>query len=121
MTFLPGTRDKAEFWTTTRPQSPAVGSGTLVVSHQPKTEPFHEPPRSVRRRRAVAVCTVNLSPYGHVQPCNSLPIAIGNVKADPFGIILERMSVHGMFRGYFLNGSCPMQRLDFVGEVSSCL
>ena len=42
--------------------------------------------------------TFYLSPYGEVQPCAYLPLAFGDVPAEPLAAVLERMWSHPLFR-----------------------
>ena len=41
--------------------------------------------------------TFYISPYGEVQPCAYLPLAFGDVPAEPLAAVLERMWSHGIF------------------------
>jgi MoaA/NifB/PqqE/SkfB family radical SAM enzyme len=41
--------------------------------------------------------TFYISPYGEVQPCAYLPLAFGDVPAEPLAVVLERMWTHRIF------------------------
>ena len=41
--------------------------------------------------------TFYISPYGEVQPCAYLPLAFGDVPAEPLAAVLERMWTHKVF------------------------
>ncbi|MFB0563003.1 MAG: radical SAM/SPASM domain-containing protein, partial [Candidatus Lokiarchaeia archaeon] len=40
---------------------------------------------------------IYVSPYGDVQPCCFMPLSFGNVREEPFKVILERMWSHPMY------------------------
>lgn len=71
------------------------------------------------RCHAVTGGSIYISPKGHVQPCNFVPVSFGNVRTEPFERIYARMGVHGDYRSKQLAGECPMRRPGFVRQVRS--
>ena len=71
--------------------------------------------------KAVVGGSLYVSPYGDVQPCNFIPIAFGNVRREPFELIVDRMSRDELFNCDFHRGECPMRRADFTAELGTLL
>lgn len=56
--------------------------------------------------------TVFVSPYGEVQPCNFMPVLLGNVREEPLDVILLRALRHRFFTPEFQEGRCPMMTFE---------
>ncbi len=63
---------------------------------------------------AVSGGSVFVSPYGDVQPCNFVPVYLGNVREEPLDVILDRARRHDFFSPTYQCGRCPMMSEDFL-------
>lgn len=63
---------------------------------------------------AVSGGTIFVSPYGDVQPCNFVPVLLGNVHDEPLDIIIDRGRRHGFFTEEHQRAQCPMMSPSFV-------
>ncbi len=67
--------------------------------------------------KAVVGGSIYVSPYGEVQPCNFIPISYGNLREEPFELILDRMSRARLFNSDCHRGDCPQRSSLFAKEM----
>lgn len=65
--------------------------------------------------------TVFVSPYGEVQPCNFVPVHLGNVREEPLDLILDRARRHRFFTPAFQEKKCPMRSPEFLDTIQGRL
>jgi len=66
---------------------------------------------------AVSDGSLFVSPYGDVQPCNFMPILLGNTRVEPLDLILERAERHRFFSPVHQRGCCPMMSPAFLAAL----
>ena len=66
---------------------------------------------------AISGGSLFISPYGEVQPCNFVPIYLGNIREEPLDVILDRARRHRFFSPVHQQGRCPMMTPDFLRMI----
>ena len=66
---------------------------------------------------AISGGSLFISPYGEVQPCNFVPVYLGNIREEPLEIILDRAKRHHFFTPRHQQARCPMMTPEFLRMI----